>query len=88
MGIASGIGGGTALSLLRSAGWRHGAVTGGLVSGALAMVVGNGPMAALGVTDPRTWGAEGWISDAVPHAGYGLVTASVLQALDRWVCRG
>lgn len=83
MGMAAGVGAGVALSGLRSAGWRHGALTGGLAAGAMAMVAGTGPMTALGVTDPRTWGAQGWVSDLVPHLGYGLVTAAVLGALDR-----
>lgn len=39
------------------------------------------PMAALGVTDPRTWAAKDWLSDAVPHLAYGLVTAATLQGL-------
>lgn len=83
LGISAGVGAGIALSALRSAGWRHGAVTGGLAAGAIAMAGGDGPMAALGVTDPRTWGAQGWLSDVVPHLGYGLVTAAVVGALDR-----
>jgi len=33
----------------------------------------------LGVTDPRTWGLVGWISDLIPHFGYGVVTALVLH---------
>lgn len=83
VGMAAGVGAGIALSTLRSAGWRHGAVAGGLAAGAIAMAAGDGPMTALGVTDPRTWGAQGWASDVVPHLGYGLVTAAVLGALDR-----
>jgi hypothetical protein len=40
-----------------------------------ASVAGNAPMTALGLTDPRTWGMAGWLSDLVPHLVYGLVTA-------------
>ena len=36
---------------------------------------------ALGVTDPRTWGAAGWVSDLLPHLAYGLATATVYEAL-------
>jgi hypothetical protein len=81
-GLAAGFGAGVGLAALRSAGWRHSAVTGGLVASVLAMLAANGPMAALGVTDPRTWGAEAWAADVVPHVGYGLVTAAVLDALE------
>jgi hypothetical protein len=35
----------------------------------------------LGVTDPRTWSVVDWISDLVPHFGYGVVTALVLRYL-------
>jgi len=42
-----------------------------------------GPMAALGVTDPRTWPADSWVSDLVPHVAYGLATAAAYEALRR-----
>ena len=35
----------------------------------------------LGVTDPRTWAAADWISDAVPHLAYGVVTDWVLRQM-------
>jgi len=40
-----------------------------------------GPMVALGITDPRTWSADSWISDIVPHLAYGLATAAVFEGL-------
>lgn len=46
------------------------------------MTGGNLPSTALGVTDPREWGAEGWIADIVPHLAYGFVTAGVYDAID------
>ncbi len=55
----------------------------GLVIGAAAMAGTDVPMAALGVSDPRTWAAKDWLSDAVPHLAYGLVTAAVVRGLDR-----
>lgn len=51
--------------------------------GGAAMVGTDAPMAALGVTDLRSWGASSWASDAVPHLVYGAVTAAVLRALRR-----
>jgi hypothetical protein len=33
-----------------------------------------------GATDPRTWGASGWVADIVPHIAYGVVTASVFDS--------
>jgi hypothetical protein len=78
-GYAAGIGMGLILGLAYALGWRPGLVVGTLVATALALVGTNGPMTVLGVTDPRTWGLVGWISDVIPHFGYGIVTALVLH---------
>jgi xanthosine utilization system XapX-like protein len=48
-----------------------------------AMLAGDAPPVALRLTDPRTWGASGWVSDLVPHLAYGLVAAAVFDALWR-----
>jgi hypothetical protein len=56
---------------------------GGLLAGALAMVAANGPLAALELSDPRSWTASEWLSDVLPHAAYGLVTALTFAATDR-----
>jgi xanthosine utilization system XapX-like protein len=81
LGIASGIGTGVVYGLLRSrvrrdAPWPLLAIAAGL--GAMGTMI---PMAALGVTDPRSWSASSWISDLVPHLAYGAVTAAVFEAL-------
>jgi hypothetical protein len=39
-----------------------------------------GPMAALDVTDPRTWSPSDWASDVVPHLAYGCTTAAAFAA--------
>lgn len=39
------------------------------------------PMAALGVTDPRSWPASSWLMDIVPHLAYGVVTAAVFDGI-------
>jgi hypothetical protein len=49
--------------------------------GLAAMATSDVPATALGVTDPRAWGAVGWASDLLPHLAYGLATASVYEAL-------
>ncbi|MDI3313360.1 MAG: hypothetical protein QJR12_03450 [Mycobacterium sp.] len=82
-GYTAGIGIGVLLGLAYGLGWRPGPLVATLVATGGALIGTNGPMIALGVTDPRTWGAVGWISDVVPHFGYGLVTALVLHHLDR-----
>jgi hypothetical protein len=81
-GLATGVGIGALLGLARAAGWRPGPVTGPLVATAVALVGANGPMTALGVTDPRTWSGPDWASDLVPHVAYGVVTGAVLAGLD------
>jgi hypothetical protein len=55
----------------------------GLTAAALAMAAANGPMVAQGLTDPRTWGVAGWVSDVVPHVAYGLATAVTYRAVTR-----
>lgn len=78
-GFAAGIGMGMLLGLAYSLGWRPGLPLATLVATAIALIGTNGPMTVLGVTDPRTWGVVGWISDLLPHFGYGVVTALVLH---------
>ena len=51
--------------------------------GATAMAAADVSMTSLGVTDPKQWGAAGWLSDALPHLAYGAVTVATLHALDR-----
>lgn len=80
-GYAAGIGMGMILGLAYALGWRPGLLLATLVASAIALIGTNGPMTVLGVTDPRTWGVVGWISDLIPHLGYGIVTALVLHYL-------
>jgi hypothetical protein len=40
-------------------------------------------MIVLRITDPRSWGLTGWLSDVVPHVAYGAVTAYVADGLVR-----
>jgi len=81
-GLATGVGLGLALGLVRAVGWRPGPVAGALAATTVALVGANGPMALLGVSDPRTWSAADWTADLVPHVAYGTVTAAVLRGLD------
>ncbi len=78
-GYTAGIGIGVILGLAYGLGWRPGLTTGILAAAVFALIGTNGPMTVLGVTDPRTWGLVGWVSDLVPHIGYGVVTALVLH---------
>ena len=80
-GYTAGIGIGLILGLAYSLGWRPGLLVATVAATLFALIGTNGPIIALGVTDPRTWGIVGWISDLIPHLGYGVVTALVLHYL-------
>ena len=79
-GILAGVGAGVVLGVLRAAGWRPPFVAGAAAASAVAWLAGNGPMVALGITDPRDWSLSDWASDLVPHVAFGVVTAAVLAA--------
>lgn len=81
-GTMAGIGTGALLGVVRGAGWRPGPVTGGLTATAVVMVGTNGPMTALGITDPRTWSLSSWLTDILPHLAYAFVTLAVLDLIE------
>lgn len=82
-GIGAGLAAGAAYGALRGLGWRPGLLGGTAVATTIALLAGNAPMTALGVTDPRTWPASSWVSDLVPHLAYGVVTAVAVRAVER-----
>jgi uncharacterized membrane protein len=77
-GIVTGVGVGALAGVLRSAGVRLPTAVGGPLLGAAAMLAADGPTAALGVSDPRTWSTTDWIGDVVPHLAYGFATHAAL----------
>lgn len=81
-GLVAGVGTGALLGLARASGWRTGPGSGAVVATLGALVGTNGPMTALGVTDPLAWPPSAWAADIVPHLAYGAVTATVLARLD------
>ncbi|MBA3294493.1 MAG: hypothetical protein H0T40_12395 [Geodermatophilaceae bacterium] len=81
-GITTGVGIGALLGLSRALGWRPPVALGAVAATVLALVGANGPMTALGISDPRTWSPQDWAADVVPHLAYGLVTAATLDGLD------
>ena len=80
-GIGTGLGVGVLASVARAAGVRFSGPAGAVVTGAAAMAATDLPVAALGVSDPRTWGAADWVADAVPHLAYGAAVQGVLAAV-------
>jgi len=81
-GIVAGVGVGTLLGVARGLGWRPSPAVGVVVATVLALIAGNGPMTALGLTDPREWDLDAWLSDVVPHIAYGAVAGASLDAMD------
>jgi hypothetical protein len=81
-GLGVGIGVGTAYGLIRSL-FRVPRWPAAVGLGIVASVSSEGPATAMGLTDPRTWGATGWLSDLVPHLAYGAVTALLCDRLVR-----
>lgn len=79
-GLAAGVGVGVLAGLVRAAGFRASPPVGAALTALGAMVAGNGPMVVLGVTDPRTWSADAWLSDVVPHLAYGAVVKTTMDA--------
>ncbi len=82
LGIASGVSAGMALGGLRAVGGPRGPAGTVATAWVLAMLAGNGPMTALGVTDPRTWRYSDWVADVLPHLAYAVAAAATLDAFD------
>ncbi|MCV2490173.1 hypothetical protein OF117_12445 [Geodermatophilus sp. YIM 151500] len=82
-GMVAGVGVGVLVGLVRSLGLRSQPVVGtALITGGV-LVAANGPMAVLGISDPRTWSATDWVSDVVPHVAYAAVVKTTMDAFDR-----
>ncbi|NEK59523.1 hypothetical protein GCU56_16825 [Geodermatophilus sabuli] len=82
-GLVAGVGVGVLVGLARAAGFRSQPLVGIALTTAGVLVAANGPMTALGITDPRTWSATDWVSDVVPHLAYGAVVKTTMDAFDR-----
>jgi hypothetical protein len=78
-GIATGVGIGAVYGVAVGLFGRPPLALAGLLVGAGAMAGTDVPMVASGLTDPRSWGVQGWLSDIVPHLGYGYVTAATVE---------
>lgn len=79
LGIGAGLGTGAVYGLLRPRLRRVPPALLALGAGLAANVGTTGPMLALGITDPRRWSADSWLSDLVPHLVYGGITVAVFE---------
>ncbi|MDP9474090.1 MAG: hypothetical protein M3R38_00020 [Actinomycetota bacterium] len=80
LGFFPGLGVGVAYGVVRPRLGEVSTLRAGAVLGLAAMVASDGPMVALGVTDPRRWNLNSWLSDIIPHVAYGLATAAAYEA--------
>jgi hypothetical protein len=83
LGIGTGLGVGAVYGLVRPQLGRVPFAVLALAAGLGANVGSVAPMTSLGVDDPRSWSASSWLSDLIPHLGYGAVTAAVFERLTR-----
>jgi hypothetical protein len=79
-GYVTGLGVGTAYELLHPLLRGLPMPVAGVGVDLAAMATSDFPIAALGVSDPTTWGVSSWAADVVPHLAYGLVTAIAYDA--------
>lgn len=83
LGYLDGFGAGALFGMLRPAMREVPWFIAGLGLGALTMLLSEGTATAMGQTDPREWGAAGWISDIVPRCLYGCVTVLTFDQLSQ-----
>ncbi|GAA1635974.1 hypothetical protein [Georgenia ruanii] len=79
LGSAAGVGAGAVLGAIRATGHPRGTAGTLALSWVLAMIAGNGPMTALGITDPRAWTAKDWAADVVPHLAFAVAATVTLR---------
>ena len=82
-GLVTGVGVGAAAGLLHPVLTRLPTLASAVLVGAGVMAATDVSMIKLGVTDPSSWSASDWASDAAPHLVYGAVTVWTLQLLSR-----
>ena len=79
-GFVVGLGIGAAYGLVRPRLGEVSRLRASVVLGLAAMAGSDIPATAVGVTDPRQWDLNSWLSDLVPHLAYGLATTVAYEA--------
>jgi hypothetical protein len=82
LGYATGLSIGVAYAVARPLLRRLPTVPAGVLVGLGAMAATDASSAALGTTDPRTWAAQDWLADLVPHVAFGLGVVATYDALE------
>lgn len=81
LGYADGFGAGALFGALRPQLRGISWFWAGIALGTATLLLSEGSATALRQTDPRKWGASGWVADLVPRFLYGWVTALTFDAL-------
>lgn len=81
LGYATGLGIGVGYGLIRSRTNGLPQPLAGSSLGLAAMAMSDIPAVALGVTNPKEWGVNAWMSDLLPHLAYGFVTTTTYDRL-------
>ncbi len=81
LGYINGVGTGILYGVFRSQVGSVPAPLAWAVVGMAAMAESDVPLITSGVSNPKTWGVSGWVSDVIPHLIYGLVTVFTYEAL-------
>jgi hypothetical protein len=79
-GIATGVGMGALAGVLGPLLRRLPVGLPTLSFGALVMAATDTSMVKLGLTDPSSWSAADWLSDALPHLAYGIAAEATLRS--------
>jgi hypothetical protein len=82
MGTVVGVSAGMVIGLARRPDLPRGRAVDVGVAWAVAMLAGNGPLASLGISDPRSWSVDDWLTDVLPHVAYAVSTALTLDLLE------
>ena len=83
LGYVNGLGTGVIYGLVRSQFDEIPAPLAATLVGLTAMVASDVPLVTMQLTNPKTWGLSGWLSDAIPHLIYGIVTVATFEAISR-----
>jgi hypothetical protein len=81
LGYVNGLGVGWLYGLLRSKMENTSIPLASIGVGAAAMIASDVPIIASKISDPKSWGFSGWVADALPHLGYGLITVLTYESL-------
>jgi hypothetical protein len=80
-GLAVGVGVGAVAGALRGYSIKVPKAVAAAVIGLAAMAISDSTMAALKISDPRSWTPGSVATDAIPHLAYGAVTTATLHLL-------